>query len=924
VSPTTQFSDWHRDQIDAYSDHEFAIYKTYAEIVHGVLQQACNRHARLAIVQSRPKSVSSFAEKAARRWPALKDPIHQLTDLCGARVITHTQAGAERMCEFVYGNFHIVEAEDVSSRLRSAEFGYVSFHYIVQLREEVLRGVRLPPKLGDTATLLETIGTRKAEIQIRTLLQHAWADVMHDRLYKTKVAVPDAWRHEAARQAALLENADREFARIVRELDAFLVHHDAYMTAEQMDEEIETLSTILENEPEESNKAGVALRIARVARARNAWQTVIDHLRPYAEEIDTPDTDLKQAILLEFGRALSQAYQHQIDSAEYREGQRYIDRVARSDEIQLDDLAALRIKPDKLRADALCLQAESLKQQHGFDHQLRERLQMATAYDPENPYHLISSMEHEVLWHHDFKILRPHTPQIRAAIETCRAHVQLRIELPRAHFALGKCNVFMQRYYESLAAYAKAVQLSADAQPIEEEIQSVTRLAKTLENPPGELDWIVRFLMLARAGKLIQLAEARTTEWKLGATQAEDARRALVQVKGREQASRGELESATATAEKAARVESKAKTAAEEAERRAREVCEDSQLANLRTRECEGFREPVLIVAGGTDPAIQVLMETYKSHLGEAFQGFEGTVISGGTTAGISGIVGELAEREPGMIAIAYLAQQLPIDGPLDERYSHHFKTDGQSFSALEPLQNWIDLITSGIRPSAVRLLGINGGRIAAFEYQLALALGATVGLLESSGRAATDLLPDAGFWPRGRLLRLPDDVMTIRAFVNPARSTLPEQQLDEAARVAHEVYAEESLRKQANAPLRSWEHLPPDFQESSRQQVVYAAEILSKIGYCVGDLTSQTAEPDFTDEEVEIMAEMEHGRWVVERLKAGWRLGEKKDEEQKISPYLIPWDRLPENVKDYDRQAVKNYPRVLRRAGLGVYEREE
>jgi len=924
MSAAREFSDWHRDQIDAYSTHEFPIYKTYAEVLHGILQQACKRHARLAIVQSRPKTVSSFAEKAARRWPALKDPIHQLTDLCGARVITHTQAEAERMCEFVYGNFHIVEAEDVRSRLRSAEFGYVSFHYIVQLREEVLRGVRFPPELGDAATLLETIGQRKAEIQIRTLLQHAWADVMHDRLYKTKVTVPDAWKHEAARQAALLENADREFARIVGELDAFLAHFDAYMTAEQMDEEIKTLITILENEPEESNKVGVALRIARVARARNAWQTVIDKLKPYAEEIDTPDTDLKQGILLELGRALCQAHQDQVDSPEYREGLQYIDRVARSNETQLDDLSVLRIKPDQLRAEALRLQAEALKRHHGTDHQLRELLQMATAYDPANPYHLIASMEHEVLWHHDFKILRPHTQQIRAAIETCRDHAQLRIELPRAYFALGKCNVFLQRYYESLAAYAKAVELSADARPIEEAIQSVTRLAKALENPPEGLDWIVRFLMLARVGKLMQLAEARRSEWKLGATQAEDARRALEQVKSREQTSRGEFERASEAAEKAARAEEEAKKAAEEAERRAREACEDSQLVGLRTRECEGFREPVIIVAGGTDPAIQDLMETYKSYLGEAFQGFEGTVISGGTAAGISGIVGELAEREPGMVAIAYLAQQLPIDGPLDKRYSYHFKTDGQSFSALEPLQNWIDLITSGIRPSEVRLLGINGGQIAAFEYQLALALGATVGLLESSGRAATDLLPDADFWPRGRLLRLPDDVMTIRAFVNPTKSTLPEQQLAKAARVAHEVYAEESLRKQANAPLRSWEHLPADFQESSRQQVVYAAQILGKVGYCVRDLASETAEPDFTDEQIEIMAEMEHGRWVVERLKAGWRLGERKDEEQKISPYLIAWDRLPDDVKDYDRQAVRNYPRVLRRAGLGVYQTEE
>ena len=83
--------------------------------------------------------------------------------------------------------------------------------------------------------------------------------------------------------------------------------------------------------------------------------------------------------------------------------------------------------------------------------------------------------------------------------------------------------------------------------------------------------------------------------------------------------------------------------------------------------------------------------------------------------------------------------------------------TPGSGFSPLEPLQNWIDLVASGIPPAGVRVLGVNGGRIAALEYRMALALGATVGLVADSGREAGRLLGDER-WTSPRLLRLPVD----------------------------------------------------------------------------------------------------------------------------------------------------------------------
>jgi len=77
-----------------------------------------------------------------------------------------------------------------------------------------------------------------------------------------------------------------------------------------------------------------------------------------------------------------------------------------------------------------------------------------------------------------------------------------------------------------------------------------------------------------------------------------------------------------------------------------------------------------------------------------------------------------------------------------------------------------------------------------------------------------------------------------------------------------------------------------------------------------------------FTPDEIERMAEMEHGRWNVERLRDGWRSGKPRDDQKKIHDCLAPWKDLPdgeEGVKKYDRQSVRAFPAILAHAGLEV-----
>jgi ppGpp synthetase/RelA/SpoT-type nucleotidyltranferase len=156
--------EWHKKQIELYKK-EYETYKIYSKTLFSILQNLCDEIAPNAIVQTRPKEISSFAEKVVRKIDKYIDPVHQFTDLCGARIITHTQNEVERICSFIEKNFDIDRETslDVKERLRINEFGYRSFHYIIKLPKEMLRGIEIPDEIGE----------RKAEIQVKTILQHA-------------------------------------------------------------------------------------------------------------------------------------------------------------------------------------------------------------------------------------------------------------------------------------------------------------------------------------------------------------------------------------------------------------------------------------------------------------------------------------------------------------------------------------------------------------------------------------------------------------------------------------------------------------------------------------------------------------------------------------------------------------------------------
>jgi len=80
----------------------------------------------------------------------------------------------------------------------------------------------------------------------------------------------------------------------------------------------------------------------------------------------------------------------------------------------------------------------------------------------------------------------------------------------------------------------------------------------------------------------------------------------------------------------------------------------------------------------------------------------------------------------------------------------------------------------------------------------------------------------------------------------------------------------------------------------------------------------------EIPDDIVETLAVFEHDEWMEERLGYSWIFGEIKDTEKKISPYLVPYDELNEEVKNLDRDTIRNMPALLGKIGLAAYVKKK
>ena len=142
-------------------------------------------------------------------------------------------------------------------------------------------------------------------------------------------------------------------------------------------------------------------------------------------------------------------------------------------------------------------------------------------------------------------------------------------------------------------------------------------------------------------------------------------------------------------------------------------------------------------------------------------------------------------------------------------------------------------------------------------------------------------------------------------------------------AKTIHEKYRKDNKGKVSNndPAMAPWNKLREDLKESNRHQADDLPEKLKAVGCDFTPVVDGKPELiEFTVEEIEIMAEMEHSRWNREKFMAGWSFGEKKDPAKKTHPCLVEWKDLLERDKEKDRGAVRGIPELLKSAKFEIY----
>jgi len=135
---------------------------------------------------------------------------------------------------------------------------------------------------------------------------------------------------------------------------------------------------------------------------------------------------------------------------------------------------------------------------------------------------------------------------------------------------------------------------------------------------------------------------------------------------------------------------------------------------------------------------------------------------------------------------------------------------------------------------------------------------------------------------------------------------------------------SEEEMQKFLAQPeMNPWKDLDEFYKEGHRSKLRYLGEHL--IGYD-SNIGLRPALPGRTDTiselygpTLETLSEIEHARWMRDKMADGWRLG-KYDKELKLTPELVPYDKLDDETREIIRKSLRPIPGYLREIGYELY----
>ncbi len=182
--------------------------KLAEEIQYAINKRLEDEDIKVDAVTHRAKTIDSFLEKIERK--PYDDPLKEITDLAGVRVVCLYESDLQKVEDIVRTKFEVEDEEDKRDDLGTDKMGYQGKHFVVELGS------------GYSGDRYEGLHGLRCEIQVRTVLQDAWAIISHHLVYKNEASIPDRLRRDVNNVAAMLEVAQGVFDKVREKRDGYI------------------------------------------------------------------------------------------------------------------------------------------------------------------------------------------------------------------------------------------------------------------------------------------------------------------------------------------------------------------------------------------------------------------------------------------------------------------------------------------------------------------------------------------------------------------------------------------------------------------------------------------------------------------------------------------------------------------------------
>lgn len=179
------------------------------EIREGLKTKIEKANIRTTPIICRAKTLESLLHKSERKL--YSNPLSEITDLAGVRVVCMYEPDIEKIEEIIQSEFKVCERVDKYKEAGSDKMGYLGIHFIVQLKDHY------------SGPRYDGLHAFKCEIQVRTILQDAWALISHHLVYKEESSIPNKIKRDLNNVASLLEIAQGVFDSAREKIESYVL-----------------------------------------------------------------------------------------------------------------------------------------------------------------------------------------------------------------------------------------------------------------------------------------------------------------------------------------------------------------------------------------------------------------------------------------------------------------------------------------------------------------------------------------------------------------------------------------------------------------------------------------------------------------------------------------------------------------------------